>query len=87
MHISATAPPAVSTTSPASGKSKVVPPGLARRDLELPPGIARKLGAGGAVPPGISRRFPAAAPLLDAPIEAAPNPDTGDVTAALDILV
>ena len=57
MHISSigSAAPA-QLTSP--GKSKAVPPGLARRELDLPPGIAKKLEAGGTMPPGIAKRFP-----------------------------
>ena len=32
------------------GKSKNVPPGLQHRELGLPPGIAKKLEAGGTAP-------------------------------------
>jgi hypothetical protein len=59
MHISSTLP--VTPPQPSSPtKSQAVPPGLANRGLDLPPGIAKKLAAGGSVPPGIAKRFPAA---------------------------
>lgn len=45
---------------PPAGKSKDVPPGLERRGLDLPPGIAKKLEGGGSAPSGIVNRFPAA---------------------------
>ena len=78
-----------------SGKSAVVPPGLARRDLELPPGIAKKLDDGGVVPAGIAKRFPAATLPPEAPVE--PSSDAGalpvdatansTVTPVVDLLV
>lgn len=46
-----------------SGKSKGVPPGLARRELDMPPGIAKKLDGGVEAPSGILKRFPAAGPV------------------------
>jgi hypothetical protein len=62
MHISKTAP------LQSSGMSNVVPPGLARRGLDLPPGIAKKQ-SGGELPPGIAQRFPAAtAPISDSSV-------------------
>jgi hypothetical protein len=48
-----------SAVSAQLGKSNVVPPGLARRQLELPPGIAKR-DASGTLPPGIAKRFPSA---------------------------
>ena len=67
------------------GKSKEVPQGLQRRELELPPGIAKKLDAGGTLPAGILKRFPAAAP---APL-VSPQPDqaVGEPSQTLDIVV
>ena len=56
MHISK----ATALQLPTSGVSSVVPPGLERRGLDLPTGIAKKLEKGGEVPPGIAHRFPAA---------------------------
>jgi hypothetical protein len=74
MHISSTAP--VTSTQPNSPcKSK--PPGLANRDLDLPPGIAKKLAAGGVEPPGITRRF--GTPTTDAS-----GTDPGSVTPPMD---
>jgi len=58
MHISSTAIAIPAQQS--SGKSKAIPPGLANRRLSLPPGIAKKLAAGGIPPAGIAKRFPAA---------------------------
>ena len=78
MHISSTGP--VTSTQPASpGKS--VPPGLAKRDPALPPGIAKKLAAGGTPPPGIAKRFPAATvtPTLDTT-----ETETGGAASAAD---
>jgi hypothetical protein len=66
MHISKTAS-AIPSQLPQSGKSKVVPPGLAGRGLDLPPGIARELEAGGVAPAGIAKRFPAATVQAGAP--------------------
>jgi hypothetical protein len=59
MHI----PKATALQLSAPGMSKVMPPGLERRGLDLPPGIAKKLEKGGEVPPGIAQRFPAATTL------------------------
>ena len=80
MHISSTAP-AIPAQQSSPGKSKAVPPGLANRKLGLPPGIAKKLAAGGIPPAGIAKRFPAA-------IET-PTPETGgsDVGTAAPITV
>jgi hypothetical protein len=64
-NLSATAPQLSST-----GKSEVVPPGLAKRGLDLPPGIAKKLDAGVTAPAGIAKRFPAAT------VQEAPSSDT-----------
>ena len=95
MHISNTGP--VTSTQPASpGTSKIVPPGLAKRDPALPPGIAKKLAAGGTPPPGIAKRFPAAIvpPTPDAtetetgggaPAADASSPD--NTTTSVDLLV
>jgi hypothetical protein len=55
------AAPTISSQLPSTSKSKVVPPGLANRGLDLPPGIAKKLEAGGTASAGIAKRFPAAA--------------------------
>lgn len=93
MHISGTRP--AGATQPSSpGKSAVVPPGLARRDLELPPGIAKKLDAGGAAPAGIAKRFPAAAVQPEAPIEPSsdggvlpPDGTTNSTVTSVDLLV
>jgi hypothetical protein len=74
MHISGTTP--VPPQISASGKSKDVPPGLFRRGLDLPPGIARKLAAGGTPPPGILKRFPAATPTPE-PTPPAPDAVSG----------
>jgi hypothetical protein len=96
MHISSAVPVAPSQPS-SPGKSKVVPPGLAGRGLNLPPGIAKKLEAGGIAPPGIAKRFPAATVQVGTPIsdttgttagDAAPPPDGSQVNApSVDILV
>ena len=65
MYVSKTSP----LQRPSSGMSDLVPPGLARRGLDLPPGIAKKLQNSGEVPPGIAQRFPAAtAPTLDSSV-------------------
>jgi hypothetical protein len=63
MHVSSTVP-VISSQPQSPGKSQVVPPGLAKRGLDLPPGIAKKQaaeGTGWAAPAGIAKRFPAAA--------------------------
>ena len=91
---SGVAPLAANLTSP--GMSKTTPPGLARRDLELPPGIAKKLEGGGVVPPGIAKRFPAAAAPVTPPTEVIPTDPAGmppvtdgssPETPSLDLLV
>ena len=85
----------VSTQASSTGKSADVPPGLARRGLGLPPGIAKKLDDGGLAPAGIAKRFPAAAVQPEAPVD--PSSDvsvltvdaTGNstVTPVVDLLV
>jgi hypothetical protein len=79
MHISSTGP-AAPVQIPAPGSSKVVPPGLARRGLDLPPGIAKKLDAGGTMPAGIARRFPAATVQPGASVEPSSSPETSPPT-------
>ena len=59
--------------SASAGKSKDIPPGLQRRELDLPPGIAKKLEAGGTAPRGIVNRFPAAAAPTETPSEPVTN--------------
>jgi hypothetical protein len=94
MHISATKA-AVATPPSSPGKSAVVPPGLARRDLDRPPGITKKMEDGGVAPAGVARRFPAAAPPPDAPVQSSseagvPPADAatnGTVTPVVDLLV
>ncbi len=96
MHISSAVPVTASQLS-SSGKSKVVPPGLAGRGLDLPPGIAKKLEAGGIAPAGIAKRFPAATAQVGTPIpdttgtaagDTAPPPDGSQVNVSpVDILV
>jgi len=78
MHISSVRPPLTPEPS-LTDASKAVPPGLARRHLDLPPGIAKKLEAGASVPRGIAQRFPQAspAPAIGDPI----LEDTGDKTS------
>ena len=72
MHVSSIGSGApAQPTSP--GKSKAVPPGLARRELDLPPGIAKKLEAGGTMPPGIAKRFPSATVQ---PVDPQSSPET-----------
>jgi hypothetical protein len=93
MHISSTA--LATESSPSSpGKSMVVPPGLANRGLDLPPGIAKKLAAGGTAPPGIAKRFPAATVKTSDTTETqtggvTPPADTSsqDSTPSVDLLV
>ena len=58
------------------GKSKETPPGLQRRELDLPPGIAKKLEAEGKAPPGIAKRFPAAVTPTEPSTETAPAEGT-----------
>jgi len=80
--------------TPTAGKPKDVPPGLDKRGLELPPGIAKKLENGGSPPPGIAKRFPAAAPTTEPPVappaetttptNTAPTASTGSVAAATE---
>jgi hypothetical protein len=76
--------------------SKATPPGLASRDLELPPGIAKKLEGGGTLPPGIAKRFPAAIEPVTTPTEVIPTDQAGtppvtdgssQETSSLDLLV
>ena len=89
MHISSTAPATTSLPS-SSGKSTVIPKGLASRDLDLPPGIAKKLANGGSVPPGIAKRFPAAkSDTTNAQTDVVTPADTSsqDSTTSVDILV
>jgi hypothetical protein len=87
MHVSKTAP------LQSSGMSNVVPPGLARRGLDLPPGIAKKLQNGGELPPGIAQRFPAAsAPTSDSGVTGtstdAPAADgSSSDTSSINLLV
>jgi hypothetical protein len=81
MHISSTAP-ATPTQFASAGKSKDVPPGLSGRG-GLPPGIAKKLEAGGTPPPGILKRFPAAAPT-PAAIPPVPENTSNDGTQTSD---
>jgi hypothetical protein len=95
MHISSTGP--VTSTPPTSpGKSQIVSPGLANRDPALPPGIAKKLDAGGTPPPGIAKRFPAATitPTSDmSGTETSSGTQTGnassqdDTTSTVDLLI
>jgi hypothetical protein len=70
-------------TSP--GKAKAVPPGLARRELDLPPGIAKKLD--GTIPPGIAKRFPSATVQ---PVDPLTTPETSPasepVAAQIDVI-
>jgi hypothetical protein len=83
MHISSAVPVAASQLS-SSGKSKAVPPGLAGRGLSLPPGIAKKLEAGGIAPAGIARRFPAATAQVGTPISDTTGTETGDTAPPPD---
>jgi hypothetical protein len=97
MHVSS-AVPAIPSPLPSSGKSKIVPPGLADRDLALPPGIAKKLEAGGIAPAGIAQRFPAATVQVGTPTSETTGTETGSVapppdgssqnnTSSVDLLV
>ena len=81
MHISSTGPAAPAQIL-APGSSKIVPPGLARRGLDLPPGIAKKLDAGGTAPAGIAKRFPAATVQPGASVEPSSSPETSPATSA-----
>jgi hypothetical protein len=87
MHI----PKATGLQLPTSGMSNVVPPGLERRGLDLPPGIAKKLEKGGEVPPGIAQRFPAATtPTADSATETstdAPADGSSSDTSSINLLV
>ena len=88
MHISK----ATSLQLPTSGTSNVVPPGLERRGLDLPPGIAKKLEKGGEVPPGIAQRFPAATtPTSDSSATGtstdAPADGSSSDTSSINLLV
>jgi len=87
MHISSTAPPTTSLPS-SSGKSTAVPPGLANRDLELPPGITKKLANGGSVPSGIANRFPAAtSDTTNTQTDGVTPAESQDSTTTVDLLV
>jgi hypothetical protein len=89
MHISSAAPATTSLPS-SSGKSTAVPPGLANRDLDLPPGIRKKLANGGSVPPGIANRFPAAmSDTTNTQTDGVTPADTSsqDSTTSVDLLV
>ena len=89
MHISKTAP----SQLPGSGVSNAVPPGLARRGFDLPPGIAKKLDNGGEVPPGIAQRFPAATPpasdssVTGTSTDAPTADDSSSETSSINLLV
>jgi hypothetical protein len=75
MHISSIKQ-ALPTQASSPGKSADVPPGLARRELALPPGIEKKMDDGGVAPAGIAKRFPAAAIVPpEAPVD--PSSDGG----------
>jgi hypothetical protein len=69
----------------ASSLSKTLPAGLARRDLELPPGIEKKLAAGGTAPQGIANRFPAET-LISPPADTS-NGGTTEPVSSVDISV
>lgn len=90
MHISS-AVAAIPSQLPSSSKSKVVPPGLADRGLSLPPGIAKRLAAGGIAPAGIAKRFPAATVQVGTPTPETTGTQAGgssqDSTTSVDILV
>jgi hypothetical protein len=96
MHISSNLPATAPQLS-STGKSEVVPPGLERRGLNLPPGITKKLEAGGTAPAGIAKRFPAATVQVVAPTSDTTGTDSGDAaqvsdgsqpnTASVDLLV
>jgi hypothetical protein len=91
MHISSVRQPLTPEPS-LTDASKAVPPGLARRHFDLPPGIAKKLEAGASIPRGIAQRFPQASP--EPAISESILDDTGDKspvstvseTASVDIL-
>jgi hypothetical protein len=86
MHVSANAS-VLATTPLVSGKSNLLPPGLARRELDLPPGIKNR-PAGAAQPPGIANRFSSIAPSTTDPVEPQLGSETDAVaTSSLDILV
>ena len=84
MSISSIGP---AVTSPFPGKSKDVPAGLQRRELDLPPGIAKKIEAGGTAPRGIVNRFPAAAPVTETPSEPVADGAGVEGTSTVDIVV
>jgi hypothetical protein len=86
MHVPATTAPALPTTLPTTNKSKLIPPGLARRELALPPGIQKRVDAGETPPPGIAKRFPAAAPTPE-PVAPQTGSGTGAPIPSLDIVV
>jgi hypothetical protein len=87
MHVFKTAP------LQSSGMPNVVPSGLARRGLDLPPGIAKNLQNGGKVPPGIAQRFPAAAaPTADSSVtgtstDAAAADGSSSDTSSINLVV
>jgi hypothetical protein len=83
MHISNALPVAAPQLS-SSGKSKVVPPGLAGRGLNLPPGITKKLEAGGIEPKGIARRFPPAIVQDGTPTSETTGTEPGDAAQPPD---
>jgi hypothetical protein len=63
---------------------------LANRDLDLPPGIRKKLANGGSVPPGIANRFPAAmSDTTNTQTDGVSPADTSsqDSTTSVDLLV
>jgi hypothetical protein len=78
------AAPTTSSQLPSTSKSKVVPPGLANRGLDLPPGIAKKLEAGGTAPAGITKRFPAVAVQGGAPASETNETDVDGVASPPD---
>ena len=90
MHISSNLPATAPQLS-STGKSEVVPPGVTKRGLSLPPGIAKKLEAGGTAPAGIAKRFPAATVQVEAPSSDTTGTDSGDGsqpnTSSVDLLV
>jgi hypothetical protein len=67
---------------PASRRSCL--PGLEGRGLNLPPGIAKKLEAGGIAPAGIAKRFPTAAVQVGTPISDTTGTETGDAAQPAD---
>jgi hypothetical protein len=82
MHISSAVP--VPSPLPLSGKSKVVPSGLAGRGLNLPPGIAKRLEAGGIAAAGIAERFPVATVQVGTSTPETSGTDAGGVAPPTD---